>query len=448
MNDKIEKKCSICDIPYFERNHYFFGKLMTVRDFSAEQRYFNEKRWLINRMINGWGIVCGLDVKKYEGNGGKVIVTPGLAIDCCGREILVCEEQTVDIVQETSECHTAGKNQNEGRHTFVICLEYFECRTELINLPPIACDGQERHEHNRVRDSFRIRVLPEDECQPEESCEETCPLEDKDAKLAPLHEYLCEKQMRECGECPKCPCLVLARVTLTPSEKYPDNPLISIDPCAWRKLVYTNPDLFDLIDCFHGNFPHVTRINWVENGHHMTYQEFKETILPPDFGETDASQERQAEGSARPHGVMVQFDRKMNGDTINDHTFMLKVLMEEAETGNYRYEMVPGEVKYFEDREGVPTAAFQIKSAWLKDVYFGYSRVREKGGRFVVVLKGDFILSAGDDCIPIRALDGNFIAGKLPSGNGTQGGDFESWFFVGPKDSKGYDAERRSWITR
>jgi hypothetical protein len=32
-----------CRLHLFERNQYFYGKLMTVRIFETEQRYFNEK---------------------------------------------------------------------------------------------------------------------------------------------------------------------------------------------------------------------------------------------------------------------------------------------------------------------------------------------------------------------------------------------------------------------
>jgi hypothetical protein len=424
MKEGPDKKCSICDIPYFERNHYFFGKLMTVRDFSAEQRYFNEKRWLVNRMVGGWGVVCGLEVKKKDGEQNKVVVTPGLAIDCCGREILVCEEQTVDLTPKTSECHAADKAQKADNKRYVVCLEYFECKTELVNLPPESCDKHEGYEYNRIRDSFKIRVIPEEDCKTEKPCGKICPLENEKAKRASIHHYLCEKQSRECGECPECPCLVIALITISPSKRDPDNPSVRIEQCTWRKLVYTNPVLFDLIDCFHGNLPHVTGINWTENGHHMTYKEFRDSIWSD--------------------GVTVKFDRKMNGDTINGDTFLFKVLMEEAETGNYRYEMVPGNVEYH-DSNDIYSATFKIESAWLKDVYFGFSRMREKGGKFFVVLKGDFILSAEEECIPVRALDGNFIGGKLPSGNGTQGGDFESWFYVEPKGSESKETQRQSW---
>ena len=37
----------------FERNRYFYGKLLTVRDFEVEQRYHCSKRALLNRLLHG-----------------------------------------------------------------------------------------------------------------------------------------------------------------------------------------------------------------------------------------------------------------------------------------------------------------------------------------------------------------------------------------------------------
>ena len=46
----------------FERNNYYFGKLLTARDFEAEQRYFNDKRRLQNRLFGACGVLAGMDV--------------------------------------------------------------------------------------------------------------------------------------------------------------------------------------------------------------------------------------------------------------------------------------------------------------------------------------------------------------------------------------------------
>src|SRR5919201_4780118 len=79
----------------FERPRYFAGKLVTADDLELEQRYQNEKRWLLNRMLQGTGIVAGLEV--VPGAQGTVTVGPGFALDARGREILVSEPQQVAL---------------------------------------------------------------------------------------------------------------------------------------------------------------------------------------------------------------------------------------------------------------------------------------------------------------------------------------------------------------
>ena len=72
----------------FERNRYFYGKLMTVSDFESEQTYYNDKRHLINRTIHGEGILCGLHVRNLQ-KDWSVELSPGIALDCIGQEIVV-----------------------------------------------------------------------------------------------------------------------------------------------------------------------------------------------------------------------------------------------------------------------------------------------------------------------------------------------------------------------
>jgi hypothetical protein len=72
------------------RNRYYYGKLLDVFHFDLEQNYFNSKRWLLNRLVSGYGVVCGLNV-TLGADGQSLVVTPGVAIDKCGREIVVCQ---------------------------------------------------------------------------------------------------------------------------------------------------------------------------------------------------------------------------------------------------------------------------------------------------------------------------------------------------------------------
>lgn len=81
-----------CRLHQFEKNHYFYGKLMTVRDFETEQSYFDEKNHFINRLLHGSGLVCGFEELQIEDKGDKITIDftdGGMALDCCGREIVV-----------------------------------------------------------------------------------------------------------------------------------------------------------------------------------------------------------------------------------------------------------------------------------------------------------------------------------------------------------------------
>lgn len=88
-NEVIEEKNATLN--QFERNKFFYGKLMTVRDFELEQNYFNGKRHLLNRLIHGVGLVCGLKVENPTPKGNTLMInlTSGAALDCWGREIVV-----------------------------------------------------------------------------------------------------------------------------------------------------------------------------------------------------------------------------------------------------------------------------------------------------------------------------------------------------------------------
>ena len=79
----------------FERNNYFYGKLLTSRDFEDEQNYMNNKRRLINRVLHGAGIVYGLDVVAVDES--SVVIQSGLALDASGREIVVPSTQVVKL---------------------------------------------------------------------------------------------------------------------------------------------------------------------------------------------------------------------------------------------------------------------------------------------------------------------------------------------------------------
>ena len=406
---------SIFDLPEFERNNYFHDKLMTSRDFFAEQCYFNEKRWLINRAVNDWGVVCGLKVVEDENGGPKVKILPGLAIDCRGREMLVRQEIIVEVTPTEADCQDAGASQ--ASEDYYIGLDYWACKTESVQITPAACGESGKHEFNRIKDYYKPCVLRPDEIAddpPQEICPLTAHAEHD------LREHVCEQMMESAPACPEKPrnrAVILAKVSLDDQGE-----IKPIEYCPHRRQVYSNKILADLVNCYHGDMPHVTKISWKQNGETLPLQNFKTEMKK---------------------GLWVKFDRKMDASTLNEHTFLLLVKMEDSETGNYRFEQIPGSVKY--EPRGL-RAFFKINSKWIMDVYMGYSRISHEKSEFIVILKSDYILSAAENGASARALDGNCIGGKLPSGNGFQGGDFMSWFYVRsskprPKPGKESDLE-------
>jgi hypothetical protein len=71
-----------------ERNQYFYGKLLDETHLQMEQEYFNSKRWLMNLLIAGQGVVAGTAVVPAV-NGTRVVIQQGVILDGWGREIIV-----------------------------------------------------------------------------------------------------------------------------------------------------------------------------------------------------------------------------------------------------------------------------------------------------------------------------------------------------------------------
>lgn len=95
------------DTPPFDRVSFFDGKLLTAADLNSEQEYVRGKQKLHNRALHGFGIVSGLDVSS---GGGKVVLAPGLALDCEGNEIVITAPQVFDPPCQTEQARTAYVN--------------------------------------------------------------------------------------------------------------------------------------------------------------------------------------------------------------------------------------------------------------------------------------------------------------------------------------------------
>ncbi|HEX7317677.1 MAG TPA: DUF2793 domain-containing protein [Pyrinomonadaceae bacterium] len=146
-----------------DRNRYFYGKLMTVRDFLREQEYFNSKRWLINRLLFGGGIVCGLDFSTVGGadvTTTLVDIQPGVALDPVGREVAVLERARVDLAKVVTEKFKQTlPAEGTADRDMLVCLNYNECPKEPVpSLGGSPC--AETCESNRVGETYTVSLIP------------------------------------------------------------------------------------------------------------------------------------------------------------------------------------------------------------------------------------------------------------------------------------------------
>jgi len=140
------------------RNRFFYGKLLDQFHLSMEQRYFNDKRWLINRLSLGEGVLCGLIVAPSR-DRKRILVGPGVAIDAIGREIIVpVESQPVDPRQPTDDCCDPAGKPLEGAGVVTICLRYLECETEPVAALVCGCETEHGCEHGTIRERYCIGV--------------------------------------------------------------------------------------------------------------------------------------------------------------------------------------------------------------------------------------------------------------------------------------------------
>jgi len=446
-------------VPEFERLKYFYGQLLGIRDFQAEQAYFREKMKLHHRCLHGYGVVCGLqaaskpispqcdtpalakardlrvqEVEKlqaieaarqelagvddedrraqhtdglnqllvaaedlqrqieelcpvpgnYDGSFALLTIDCGMAIDCEGNELVVRHPLCVDLWRELSPRQKTIIRDQKGPGTLYVSLCY--CQLEVEPTRPLhqdSCSSYSKCEHGRIRDSIKVVVSLE----------------------APAEDVRCN------GCCEPCQngCLLLARI----DHFYPGLPLADghIHNQVRRDL---SPYQHSVI----------TGISWVHGG---TYN----TALARKVLGTDTT----------TPGLEIRFSKPVQRATITLGVLDLWVI----EGGKGR-------------SAGIYHMAGEFHG--MADPYCDRIFYRQTTGealnaqdRVLITLRAGFIL---DKCC--RPVDGNHVGGKvglLPeyaafqtepahqvcpipprgygpwtSGNGTAGGDFQSWFYI------------------
>lgn len=181
QSQRYEPECLV-------RPHFFCGQLLTDADLEAMVEW-SRGHFRLARQRHGWGIVCGLAVswEPDVSRGARVRIGPGYAVDSCGNDIVVCEEESFDLsdVCPKAGCFDPGsagqqgardradKERNNGGNeekglfgqqlagaqAVDLYLGYYERGAEPVSALRSRSCGQAECEDSRVREGHRVRVV-------------------------------------------------------------------------------------------------------------------------------------------------------------------------------------------------------------------------------------------------------------------------------------------------
>lgn len=244
---------SSCDTMIAELPRYYPRQLITPDDLTLEQNYFRDRMRRHNRLLHGWGVVCGALVCPAPTPAGSDPTTPpfvpwqvqvqmGYVLGPYGDEIILDCPRTVDL-------RTAGVTGVTGEpcvepvdpwcsqvftppasSTLYIAVKYKQCMTRPVRVQPVGCGCNDNScEYSRWHDGYEIGVLQQ--CPP---CTDTAnkPTVGYNSDGNPDFELLAQGDVPDCPDCHCGPWVGLASVTINP-----DGSIQQIDNCSCRRLV-------------------------------------------------------------------------------------------------------------------------------------------------------------------------------------------------------------------
>jgi hypothetical protein len=224
-----------CETGFLERPRYFARQLLTPAEMTLEQTYFRDKLRRHNRMMHGWGVVCGAVVcivPRSDGSGPepwKVCVSSGYVLGPYGDEIVIDKKRIIDlrtpgatgctgenpVEQIDPWCSQVWVDRKGG--TVYVAVKYKEVVCRPVRVQPNGCGCDDSQcEYSRIRDGYEFGVLDE------------CPEHDTPPKM----DDLITGGNPVCLECPESPWVVLAEVQMDA-----DGSITAIDNCECRRIV-------------------------------------------------------------------------------------------------------------------------------------------------------------------------------------------------------------------
>ncbi len=228
-----------CDSPELrglERTRFFARQLVMPDDLTQDQIYFREKMRRHNRMLHGWGVVCGSCVTAGR-TACEVIVDAGYILGPYGDEIVIESPVTIDICKqglaerdgccgEELDPWCAEPQRQCAEGILYLAVRYQECQSRPVRSMSAACGcgcDDSACEYSRIRDSYAIKLLRE--LPPSYSTPMAPPPSDA---LVPCR----DGRARVCPPCPTDPWVILADLRVGR-----DCSVRSVDCLAHRRYV-------------------------------------------------------------------------------------------------------------------------------------------------------------------------------------------------------------------
>ncbi len=251
-----EKNNGTCEkgLSPFVRNRYFFGKLLTVRDFNLEQSYFINKIRFSHKFLHGYGTVCGIkpEISSADETNLEIRLSSGVAVDCCGNDIVVPSEITAQVEN--------WENVDKDKDIYIY-IKYNECEKEPVPNLSNSSVCEEECCNSRIEETFSLYASN----SPPTETSVFSVVSHKDDPYEIMEElkekYYNGKLKNECPECSD------EGVLITVIKKSGSDFSIDEDKTnTLRPVVFTNPMLRDIISAHEGDFENPHRVTAEQTG--------------------------------------------------------------------------------------------------------------------------------------------------------------------------------------
>jgi hypothetical protein len=119
---------------------------------------------MLNRLVHGFGVVCGLDVTLGD-DRKSVVVQPGLALDKAGREIVVpcptLKQPIPPAEPEPGGTTSATEKECCDEHNYVTVFVCFHaCESDPEPVLAGSCDTTQQCAPGAIRERYKVVVRP------------------------------------------------------------------------------------------------------------------------------------------------------------------------------------------------------------------------------------------------------------------------------------------------